>query len=116
VTTVVLLEVSDVFQKYVLRLVLFQDYNDVVEQSPSSIELAVLEPRLRKWLTWESGTEDVVWGDFVVVSSNIPNHVFNCAGKVSNVQLTQLIVHLRREDALMSQSFEGEVKAAEARE
>jgi hypothetical protein len=42
-TTVMLLEVSDVLKDYVLGLVLLQDRDDVVEQSPTSVKAPILE-------------------------------------------------------------------------
>jgi len=57
-----------------------------------------------------------VCGDFVVVSPNITDNVILGAGKVSDVQLAQFVIYLGREDALVSEGFEGYVKAAKARE
>src|SRR5450759_2709822 len=101
-TTIMLLEVSDVLKEDVCGLVLFQDGNDVVEQGSPGVEVAVLESRLRKWLTWEARAEDVVWRDIVVVSSNIANDILSRTGKVSSVQPAQLVVHLRRENAVVA--------------
>ena len=42
-TTVMLLEVSDVLKENVFGLVLFKDGHDIVEQSPTSVELSILE-------------------------------------------------------------------------
>ena|ERR1700674_2780714 len=115
-TTVMLLEVSDVLKEDISGLVLFQDGDDVVEQRSPGVELAVLESRLRKWLTREARAEDVVWRDFAVVSSNIANEITDRTRKVSNIQLAQLVVHLGREHTLVAEGFEREVEAAKPRE
>jgi len=115
-TSIMLLEVSDILQEDISGLVVFQDGDDVVEQRSPGVELAVLESRLRKWLTREARAENVVRRDFAVVSSNITNDILRRAGKVSNVQPTQLVVHLRRENAVVAKCFEREVEAAKARE
>jgi hypothetical protein len=112
----VLLKVSDVLKEHVGRLVLLQNCDYVVEQGPSCVELAILESRLRKWLTRKTSAEDVMWRDLMAVSSNITNDIVRCARKVSTVQPTQLLIDFGREDALVPKSFEREVEAAQPRE
>src|SRR5216683_4353672 len=97
-----LLEVSNVLKEYVRWLMSLQNGNNVVEQSSSSVELTVLESRLREWLTREASTEDIVRRHLVVIRPDVADHVFGGQWKVSEIELAQLIVHLRGEDTLVS--------------
>jgi|SRR6266576_2901440 len=96
------LEVANVLENDVGRLVLLQDRDYFVKQRTSrAIPAAVLGTGLGKRLTRETGAENVVLWYFSLEFSNVAGDSLPRFGKVSRVQFSKLVIDLRRENTLM---------------
>ena len=73
-----------------------------------------LGPRFGERLTWETGAENVMRGD--VFERHLPNVAVRFYSEVFAVDLAEVFVDLRCEDAFVSQLFQREVESAKTGE
>lgn len=111
---IVALEIPNVLEDQVLRVMLFQDGGDLMKQRATCLVLeASLAPRFGERLAREACAEDIVRWYSVLPSANIAvDDLFRCR-KIPAVEKLQFRVDLRDEDAVVPEVLESEVEASE---
>jgi hypothetical protein len=82
------------------------------KSSASFIFETFLRSGFRKWLAWESRTQDVMSRNTVPTISDVTLDGFRALSEIFSVNSTKLLINFTSENAFMPKRFERFVKAA----
>jgi len=106
-------EVGDILDNEIARPVRAQDAYNIVDQiTPLRTLQAVLIARLGEGLTGKAGTEDVVIGDRLNVER--PDVAVRAPTEILLVERCKVLIDLAREDALVTERLQRQMKTPQS--